>query len=380
MEGILVPIVLFICITSWILGPRFLKSWHELRLKEIEAGRRPAVDGGLLEARTATEERLRNLESIVCSVDFELNAKLNRLASRQLALPGPATPRSEDPSGYANTVSVAIAARLEPGQRVAERFVIEHALGEGGMGTVYLARDEKLGGPVALKLLRDMHIAQPQMLDRFRREVSAARRISHPNVVRLHDLGDWNGMMFISMEHVDGDSLRVVMSRMTKIPPDRLRPILKQICDGLEAAHAAGVVHRDLKPENVLFTSAQQVKLIDFGIAKLIDLEGMTATRMILGTPRYMAPEQIQGKPVDLRADLYSVGVVAFEALTGTPPFDGPTPIAISYGHCSGTIPSLQGLRPDLPAAWDTFVKKALAKDAADRFDSAAAMRSAVPA
>jgi serine/threonine-protein kinase len=277
--------------------------------------------------------------------------------------------------------------KIEAGQRIADRFVIERTLGAGGMGAVFLARDEKLGEPVALKLVRDVQATDAQTIDRFRREVSAARRISHPNVVRLHDLGESQGVIFISMEYVEGDSLRAVMRRNGMLPPDRVRSIVAQICDGLEAAHAAGVVHRDLKPENVLFSSSQQVKLIDFGIAKLSDLEGMTATRIILGTPHYMAPEQIRGKPIDARVDLYALGVLAFEALAGSPPYDGPSPIAISFAHCNDPIPSLKerislesaSRGDDVPSAWEAFVRKALAKDPSDRFDSAAAMRGALP-
>ena len=380
MTGILVPLIVFLSITAWILGPRFLKMWHEQRLRELGARGGNEVQVKQLQAeRSELEARLRNLESIVCSVDFELNAKLNKLASRPLYLPARSSPTPSDDPRLAETVPMAQATRLDPGRRIADRFVVERALGSGGMGAVYLARDEQLGEPVALKLIRDVQQAEPHVLDRFRREVSAARRISHPNVVRLHDLGEENGQLFISMEYVAGDSLRAVLTRTGALPPDRVRTLASQLCDGLEAAHAAGVIHRDLKPENVLFTASQQVKIIDFGIAKIADLEGMTATRVILGTPQYMAPEHIRGRTLDGRADLYALGVILFEALAGTPPYDGPSPIAISFAHCNDPVPSLRHRRPDVPEAWDVFVRQAMAKDPAERFDSAAAMRHALP-
>ena len=385
MVGILVPFIFFASITAWVLGPKYLRMWHEQRLKQLQvAGGDGPSNARLLVERAALEDRLKNLESIVCSVDFELNAKLNRLASRQLLLPAPAVdaPRSSVPAAtdvYAPTVTSIGIAPLDAGQRVADRFVIERRIGVGGMGAVYLARDEKLGEPVALKVIRSTQTVDPQALDRFKREVTAARRITHPNVVRLHDLGEWEQILFISMEYVEGESLRAVMKRVGALPPDRVRAIVGQVCDGLEAAHAAGVVHRDLKPENVIIASTQHVKIIDFGIAKMSDLEGMTATRMILGTPRYMAPEQIRGKAVDARADLYAVGVVAFEALVGSPPFDGPTPIALSFAQCTEPVPSLLSRRAGMSADWDAFVHRALAKEPGDRFQSAAEMRSAMP-
>jgi eukaryotic-like serine/threonine-protein kinase len=399
MAGILVPFIVFASVTAWVLGPKYLRMWHEQKLRQLQMN--PAqgpANARLLVERAALEDRLKNLESIVCSVDFELNAKLNRLASRQLLLPAGATgsgstggrppepvggshpPKPPPTDAYAPTVtSAGLLAVLDPGQRVADRFVVERLIGAGGMGAVYLARDEKLGEPVALKVIRNMQTVDPQVFDRFKREVTMARRISHPNVVRLHDLGEWEQILFISMEYVQGESLRDIMKRTGALPPDRVRSTLGQICDGLEAAHVAGVVHRDLKPENVLIAGPDRVKIIDFGIAKMSDLEGMTATRFILGTPRYMSPEQIRGKTVDARADLYALGVVTYEALVGSPPFDGPSPIALSFAQCTEPAPTLASRRPGLSPEWEAFVHKSLGKEPSERFQSAAEMRAALP-
>jgi len=390
MTGVLVPFIVFASITAWVLGPRWLKMWHEQRLKELDAHKDGAgVRAKMLEGeRHELEERIRNLESIVCGVDMELNAKLNRLASRQLLLA--ASPKAQTASIVGETAhpDPMLAAtmqlgRLEPGSKVGDRFVIEKMIGAGGMGAVYLARDEKLGEPVALKIMRDMQLAESQVLERFRREVTAARRISNPHVVRLHDLGEEAGMLFLSMEYVAGDSMREVIRRNGVMPVDRVRTITQQICEGLTAAHEAGVVHRDLKPENILLAagpSGPSVKIIDFGIAKLADLEGMTATRIILGTPQYMAPEQIRGRPVDARTDLYALGIVLYEALSGKPPFDGNSAISVGFAHCSEPLPPLRSKRADVPESWERFVERALAKDPAHRFASAAEMRGAVPA
>ncbi len=392
MTQIIVPFIVFASLTAWILGPKFLRMWHEQRMKELEARNRlpPAlpvhVPTGLPDAeRKLLEERIRTLETIVCSVDYELNAKLNRLASRQLqkpptidvepvptlssALTVPSTPPP------ANRARIAVPVGVEPGHRLAGRFLVERALGQGGMGTVFLAHDEKLGERVAIKVVRDAWAADPTIIERFKREVTAARRIHHPNVVRLHDMGEEGGMIFLSMEHVAGQSLAERLHQAGKLGEPEVRTIASQLCDGLAAVHEAGVIHRDLKPSNVLLSDAGPVKIIDFGVAKLSTLDGMTATSLILGTPEYMAPEQIRGGVVDARTDLYAVGMVLHEALTGSTPFHGDSPIALGFAACSEPVPPL----PGVSAVWDTFVRRALAKDPSARFGSAKEMRAALP-
>jgi len=375
-------VIVFGAITAWVLGPRWLKMRHEQRLREIELRKPPPqLPPAEDPEKRQLEERLRTLETIVCSVDYELNAKLNRLASRQLLM-SPPTPSNEATIGSAPTIASnppPPMPGLQHGHLLAGRFLLDRRIGEGGMGAVWLARDEKLGELVAVKVIRDALIADPQAIERFKREISAARRVHHPNVVRLHDLGEENGLLFLSMEYVDGESVAERIRRRGPLPLNEVRELCARVCDALEAAHGAGVVHRDLKPANVLVANAGPVKIIDFGVAKLAQLEGMTATNLILGTPEYMAPEQIRGGSVDARTDLYALGMILHEALLGRTPFKGDSPIAVGFAACTNPVPPLRTSRPDVPDAWDTFVRRALEKDPAARFASAAEMRASLP-
>jgi eukaryotic-like serine/threonine-protein kinase len=382
VTGVLVPLIVFASITAWVLGPKWLKMWHEQKLRELELMKLPPQlpAGRLMEDKKQLEERIRTLETIVCSVDYELNAKLNRLASRQMMLPGPQSDKST--IGSAPTIASNPPPPHTPmthGHLLAGRFLLDRRLGEGGMGAVWLARDEKLGELVAVKVIRDALLADPQAIERFKREVTAARRIHHNNVVRLHDLGEEGGVLFLSMEYVDGESMADRIKRGGPMSFGDARQFATQLCDALEAAHTAGVIHRDLKPANVLLAHQGPLKVIDFGVAKLAQLEGMTATNLILGTPEYMAPEQIRGGSVDARTDLYALGMILHEALVGRTPFKGDSPIAVGFAACTQVVPPLKTARPDVPDAWDAFVRRALAKEPAERFASAMEMRAALP-
>jgi serine/threonine protein kinase len=369
--------IIFGSITLW----RLMAMNHKERMAQLEHGRSqgmlpPAGQNYVQEL----EQRVQHLETIVCSVDFELNAKLNRLASVQLQI-GDAATRAlagELPASGKRSSRPALF-ELEPGQRLADRFVIQRVLGTGGMGAVYLANDERLGESVALKIMHGMALLDPAAGDRLRREASAARRISHPNVVKIHDVGEDAGHVFLSMEYVEGQSLKELISRQRMLPLERVRSYLAEICVGLAAAHGQGVIHRDLKPANVIVMPDQRVKIIDFGLARVANLEGMTATGMLLGTPEYMAPEQIKGGHIDVRTDLYSLGALAYHAITGRPPFAGDNPISISLAHTTEQPIPPSRLRPGLSPDWDAFVLRALSKAKEDRFDSADAMREALP-
>jgi eukaryotic-like serine/threonine-protein kinase len=386
MPAVFILLVIFGSITLW----RHMAMTHKERMAKLERGQDPdghkmlAADNERQRALNAElEQRIQHLETIVCSVDFELNAKLNRLASHQLQLGDAATRAlsvaSTTAVSAASTRPVARLFSLEPGQTLGDRFVIERAIGTGGMGAVYLAKDQRLDERVALKIMHGMALLDPSSGDRLRREASAARRISHTNVVKIFDVGDDQGHLFLSMEYVDGQSLKELISRHSTLPVERVRAYLREICEGLAAAHAEGVVHRDLKPGNVIVTPDQRVKIIDFGLARIADLEGMTATGMLLGTPEYMAPEQIKGGNVDPRTDIYALGALTYHALTGRPPFTGDTPISVSLAQTmEQPIPPSQ-LRPGLSAEWDAFVLRALAKDKDQRFETAQTMRDAIP-
>lgn len=382
MEGVVFFAVVAAIALTW------LKYRHQQKMRELDAqggGGSPQTVQQLhaatqqvhflTAAKGELEERVRNLETIVCNVDFELNSKLNRLASRQLAM----TQRS--PVGGAETAETEAFSlqHIQPGSTVAGRFHVEEQLGSGGMGAVYRARDDQLGEQVALKVIAGAGLLDPAAADRFRREASAARRISHSNVVRIHDIGEEQGMLFLSMEYIAGTSLATLIERHGTLPLDQLRDMVSQICKGLEAAHEAGVVHRDLKPHNILIDARQQVKIIDFGLARLPHLEGMTATGMILGTPEYMAPEQIRGRAVDPRTDIYALGAVMYHALVGRPPFRGDSPISVGFAHCNEALEAPHDVKPEVPPAWSQLVVKAMAKDPAARFDSAQQLAASLP-
>lgn len=264
----------------------FLTIRHKERMKrlELEVGQQkalpPAKDGQTV---AELKERVAHLETIVCSVDFELNAKLNRLAGQQSQMFAMTGPKDSELAFDQTTALTGPAGRLTAGQRVADRFVVDRPLGAGGMGA--------------------------------------------------------------------------------------------ELCAGLAAAHEQGIVHRDLKPGNVLFDDQGRAKIIDFGLARLPHIEGMTATGMILGTPEYMAPEQIKGATVDPRTDLYSLGALIFHALAGRPPYQGETPISVGLKQITEPLPSMD----ELPAGWAEIVTRAMSKDPSHRFESAQQMRDALP-
>jgi serine/threonine-protein kinase len=398
MEGVLIPLVVFGAIVSitWIKrhysalekgvikprqGPLFVIG-ATTGAKDGEAKRELET---LKQEKKLLEDRVRNLESIVCSVDLEINARLNRLAleskSQPQALPAmqrmvvgasPTVPALRQPEAPP-------VASVAPGRVLLGRYHIERELGRGGMGAVFLARDAQLGEQVALKVIRATLSGEGmEAAERFRREASAARKITHPNVIRIHDMGEdaESGELFLSMEYFQGMTLAEVLRRRGALPLDEARDTLGQVCDGLEAAHRAGVIHRDLKPGNILVNERRQVKLIDFGLAKASFMAGMTATGLIMGTPEYMAPEQVRGRDCDARTDMYALGAVAYHVVTGHPPFLGDTPIAIGFAHCTTPVRPPREIRPDIPEAMNAAIVRALAKEPRDRFDTIAELRA----
>ncbi len=259
---------------------------------------------------------------------------------------------------------------LVVGQVLAGRFQILAEIGQGGMGRVYKARDFELGDLVAIKVL----IAQPDDgsadAERLLREVQICRRITHPNVVRVFDLGRHEGAIFIIMELLEGQALVDLIDPERRPPLARVKTILVEIASGLQEAHTLGVVHRDLKPENVILTPTR-LKILDFGIARMTGFDKrLTQVGFALGSPLYMSPEQIQGITLDSRSDLYSLGVLAYALIAGREPFDGANATAIAIQHLQQPPPDLRTVRPDLPAGWSETVKKLLAKRPEDRFQT----------
>jgi eukaryotic-like serine/threonine-protein kinase len=407
-------------IGAFSIGPTivYLRSRHKLEERKLELEARTGGNNNsssketkqLAEENKLLRERVENLESIVCSVDFELNQKLAKVIDEQrsLMLPAgaagaPRVPSVNDPtpspqrtpgggSSGANTLGAAAALErtatamakvatpplttsLEPGQVLAQRYRVQRLLGKGGMGAVYLAEDEVLGELVALKVISSAFASdEVAMVARFRREAAAARKVSSPSVIRIHDLGEARpGLLYLSMEYFAGRTLTEVIAQRGVVPLKDVQDMLQQVGAGLEAAHQVGVVHRDLKPSNILVGERGAVKIIDFGLATTAVADGLTATGTMLGTPHYMAPEQVRGRPVDARSDIYALGALAYHLVCGRPPFAGDNPIAIGFAHISEPVVPPRILRKDCPVALDAAIVAALAKAPEDRPASARA-------
>jgi serine/threonine-protein kinase len=378
----------------FIVGITQYFKFRRLRLEKEALGSpedRERIEA-MEEERNLLEQRIQNLETIVTSVDLELNARLNRLAAHQSALqlaPPDAhgTPEGGEPPRPSSTVAEAatvaaqaLSGELTVGQTLLDRFRVERLIGRGGMGAVYLAIDEQLGEQVALKVIAHSLAEDPGAVERFRREASAARRVTHPGVVRIHDLGEDGGLLFLTMEYFSGRTLAEILGRRGRLPLLEARALLGEVCDALGAAHGAGVIHRDLKPQNILVGEEQRVKIIDFGLARATYLSRMTATGLMMGSPEYMAPEQVRGGAVDGRTDIYALGAVAYHMLTGSPPFTADTPVAVGFMHCAEPPADPRELRPELPAEVAQIVLDCLAKDPAQRPACAADVKTALGA
>ncbi len=253
------------------------------------------------------------------------------------------------------------------------RYRILRKLGTGGMANVYLAEDEVLGRRVAIKILNDRHAGDDQFVERFRREAKNAASLSHPNIVSIYDRGEAEGTYYIAMEYLDGRSLKELIVARGPAPIHLAVDYARQILAAIRFAHRHGIVHRDIKPHNVLVDGEGRLKVTDFGIARA-GVSQMTEAGSIIGTAQYLSPEQAKGAPVDQTSDLYSVGVVLYELLTGVVPFSGDTPVEIAMKHLS-TIPEPPSAkRADVPRDLDLVVMRALAKDPAERYQSAEEM------
>jgi serine/threonine-protein kinase len=266
---------------------------------------------------------------------------------------------------------------LREGMVLAGRYRLLGELGRGGMGRVYKAEDRELGGVVAVKTLRSSAFDSVDQ-ERLLREVQICRRITHPHVVRVYDIGRFAGGLFVTMEYLEGRTLDHELREKGALPLSRVRQLLAQLLSGLEEAHQLRIVHRDLKPSNV-FLTADRAKILDFGIARQEGPDtGLTHTGEVLGSPKYMSPEQIQGEELDGRSDLYAVGVLTFVMLTGREPFVGRTPSAIALAQLREAPPDIGKLRPDLPEEWRDLLSRLLEKDRERRFASAEETRAAV--
>jgi eukaryotic-like serine/threonine-protein kinase len=263
--------------------------------------------------------------------------------------------------------------RSVAGERVADRYELEELVGSGGMSSVYRARDTLLERHVALKILHAHYTGDDEYVERFRREARAVARLSHPNIVTVIDRGEDGGRQFIVFEYVDGENLKELVTRSGPLSVRRALELGVEIARGLAFAHDHGLVHRDVKPQNVLLNGDGEAKVTDFGIARSLDVEhGMTQTGTVLGTSNYIAPEQASGSRISPQTDVYSLGVVLFELLTGDVPFPGENFVAVAMKHINEPPPNLLELRPDVPLRLAVAIDRALAKDPAARFPTMA--------
>jgi serine/threonine-protein kinase len=262
------------------------------------------------------------------------------------------------------------------GRVFSNRYEIQRELAQGGMAEVYLAHDRLLDRPVALKALFPEYAREPSFVERFRREAQAAANLNDPNIVGIYDWGQEAGTYFIVMEYVEGRSLRDLIRNEGPLDANQAAEIGAEIASALAFAHRAGVVHRDVKPGNVLLTRAGNVKVTDFGIARAGAGDGLTQTGSVMGTATYFSPEQAQGLAVDGRSDVYSLGVVLYEMVTGVVPFTGDSPVAVAYKHVREEPMAPSQRNPDVPADLEQVILTALAKDPDDRYQTAEDLRA----
>lgn len=362
---IVVPIAGMLAVTAWIAIP----FWYVHKRKTAKEAlavqsKNPEQEGEVKKMR----ERLENLEALMCNLDREINFQLEKsLSSGRLVTMDPSGGVSQMPTTFMN-----VASALEG------RYQILKELGRGGMGIVFHAHDKELKEQVAIKILSPLLSNDSEALERLKREVSAARRITHSNVIRIHDIAEVNGLHYVSMEFFYGTNLKEFIKRSGTLSMLQAYEIGAQICEGLDAAHRQGVIHRDLKSQNIIINPSNQIKIIDFGLAHSAHLQGMTATGLIMGTPEYMSPEQVSGKKVDERADIYSLGIILYELFTGRVPFSGDSAIAVGFKQLKEDPPLPRDVNPQLPAEVETILLKALQKDPSNRYGSVTALKTAL--
>jgi serine/threonine protein kinase/lipoprotein NlpI len=284
-------------------------------------------------------------------------------------------PSSRDVESFQTKTLETPREELTTGSTFAARYQIIEELGHGGMGRVYRAVDKKLNEEVALKLIMSEIATNKSMLERFHNEIKLARKISHPHVGRMYDLLEENGIHFITMEYVPGEDLKSSIRRFGQLPFSKSISIAKQICEGLAEAHKTGVVHRDLKPSNIMVDKEGNAKVMDFGIARSIHSKSITGEGTVIGTPEYMSPEQAEGKEADQRSDIYSLGIILYEMVTGKVPFEGNTPLSIAMKHKLAAPRDPKELVSQLPENLSLLILKCLEKNREKRYQDAEELR-----
>jgi serine/threonine protein kinase/tetratricopeptide (TPR) repeat protein len=278
---------------------------------------------------------------------------------------------------FTETLRAPLAA-LETGATFAARYQVIEELGRGGMGTVYKVYDTRVKEKIALKLLKPDVAADAETIERFSSELKLARKVAHRNICRMFDLGETDGSFFITMEYVHGEDLRALIRKFGQLSAAQALSIAKQVCEGLTEAHRLGIVHRDLKPSNIMVDEEGTARIMDFGIARALRTKGITGAGIMVGTPEYMSPEQVEGFEVDARCDIYSLGIVLYEMLTGRTPFRGETPLAVAVKHKTEMPVPPAKLNPQLPEELDRLVLRCLEKDREKRFQTAAELSASL--
>src|SRR3954470_23437490 len=265
---------------------------------------------------------------------------------------------------------------------VGDRYELGELIGYGGMAEVHRGRDSRLNREVAIKVLRADLARDPSFINRFRREAHSAAGLNHPAIVAVYDTGedampDGNAVPFIVMEFVQGRTLRDILKSEGRLPGRRAMEITADVCNALDFSHRNGIIHRDIRPANVMITPAGAVKVMDFGIARAVADNSATVTQTanVIGTAQYLSPEQARGEQVDARSDVYSTGCLLYELVTGVPPFQGDSPVAVAYQHVRENPVMPSARNPDVPRVVDSIVMKALAKNQLNRYQSAGDMR-----
>src|ERR1700733_1056454 len=284
--------------------------------------------------------------------------------------PGTSFRRTPAPSTSRIFGSPASAAVFEIGDVLGGRYEILQLLGEGGMGAVYKATDRELDRFVALKVIRPELASNPSILARFKQELLLAHKVTHRNVIRIYDLGEAEGVKFITMEYIEGKDLRSLIRERTKFGPEEAVEIIRQVCVALDAAHSAGVIHRDLKPQNIMQDGSGRILVMDFGLARTLEGDGMTQTGAIVGTMEYMSPEQALAKDLDQRSDLFALGLILYEMLTGKAPFAAESALASLIKRTQERAIPVSDVDAQIPGAFSGIVSKCLALALDERYQN----------
>jgi CheY-like chemotaxis protein len=333
---------------------------------------RGSYDGGSLHGVARRDDELGSLARVFDSMVAGIRQRESRMRDQIARLREEIAGVSEAPVEADDVMPGA----LRTGQVIADRYVIERAIGSGGMGMVFLATDQELGERVAIKTLRpELLTVDDTAIERFRNEIRLARRIAHRNIVRTHDFGKAGDMYFVTMEYVEGTTLRAVLDRRGHLGASAVLAIAKQLAEALRCAHEEGIIHRDIKPQNLLLDAAGTLKVMDFGVARLAQrTSALTQVGMVVGTPTYMAPEQLLDEDSDVRSDLYSAGVVLYECLTGSPPYEARSPVALIGKILQGGAAAPDARMPDVPKQVSAMVMQLLATQPGERIHTAGAL------